>query len=105
MLSRRGHMISWTMVILIFFVMFAPYLAGAPAEVHYQSFFLAMHMSLFVLLMTEKRKYMRYAFGELSPILAIANFYWRGFHTDIAGLLMMISLSFALLNCFNASPD
>lgn len=98
-------MMPYIMIILILAVIFVPYLTEASPEIRYQGFFLAVHMSLSVLLLTEERKLVRYAIGILSPFFAIGNFYWREYQTGIVGLFMVTSLSFALLNCFNAFPD
>jgi hypothetical protein len=93
------------LVFLILAAIFVPYLIDASPEVRYQGFFLAVHMSLTILLLTEKRKIIRYAIGILGPFFAIGNFYWREYQTGILGIFMITSLSFSLFNCFNAFPD
>lgn len=107
---RLGPRIVQSLVILIFLIMFVPYALGASTQVKYHLYFLATHIALFAFLMVEERnvgrvRVLRYAIGLLSPFLAIGNFYWQGFHLDMTGLIMIISLLFALLNCFNAFPD
>ncbi len=92
-------------VVAIFVVMLVPYFGGAPLEVQFQAFFLAAQMSLFALLVHERRRLMRLGIGIASPFFAIGNFYWWEFYTDLRGLYMIMSLSVGLLNSFNAFSD
>ena len=98
-------MMPYLLVVLIFAAIFVPYFIDASPEVRYQGFFLAVHMSLSILLLTETRKIVRYTIGIIGPFFAIGNFYWREYQTGILGLFMITSLSFALFNSFNAFPD
>lgn len=102
---RQGILFYLAGVVAIFAVMLVPHFGGAPPEIQYHAFFLAAQMSLFLLLVQEKRKYLRLGIGIASPFFAIGNFYWREFYVDITGLYMIMSLSVGLLNSFNAFSD